>query len=448
MTLTLITSLSLQATQGCMINTVGDFTTIQEAINKASVGDTIYVSAGIYFEHLIINKSVSLVGEDKYTTVIDGSSGGTVVQITADNVSISGFKVQNSGWGWIKNGIYVHMADNCEIKSNYLFRNCHNIRLNYSRGSRVIGNTMDSNGYGIRLVNSEDCIAIENSVSGCIGGVHLENATRCIVEKNYFAQNSQGIRMYSPCTFNNISENVVYNNSYDGMIETMPGNMTFHSNAIFHNNFINNTFPFIHHASNILWDIGYPFGGNYWSQYNGTDLYSGEFQNDTGNDGIGDSEHPVNTYDSDRYPLIHPYGSVRNLDTNFTYLTIQTAIDALETLEGHRVFVNSGTYQEHISVNKTVSLIGENRVNTIIDGGNAGAVVIIRANNVSVRGFTVRNSGLDFLSYGMGSGIFLDHASQTKIRNCLVTQNLNGIYLFHSETNTIEHNTIYSNYEN
>jgi len=34
---------------------------------------------------------------------------------------------------------------------------------------------------------------------------------------------------------------------------------------------------------------GYPCGGNYWSNYNGTDFYSGPHQNETGSDGIGDT---------------------------------------------------------------------------------------------------------------------------------------------------------------
>jgi nitrous oxidase accessory protein NosD len=75
------------------------------------------------FENVIINKTISMVGENASTTIIDGSNSGTVVAITADNVSITGFTVRNSGWGWTRNGIYVHQADNCRLERNLLITN-------------------------------------------------------------------------------------------------------------------------------------------------------------------------------------------------------------------------------------------------------------------------------------------------------------------------------------
>ena len=48
---------------------------------------------------------------------------------------------------------------------------------------------------------------------------------------------------------------------------------------------------------------------------------------------------------------------VHNLNTNFNYTTIQEAIDAAETSNGHTIFVEEGTYYEHVVVNKSISLI-------------------------------------------------------------------------------------------
>jgi pectin methylesterase-like acyl-CoA thioesterase len=53
-----------------------DFTTIQDAIDTANEGDTIYVEKGIYCENIIINKSLILIGEDKEYTIIDGMYTG------------------------------------------------------------------------------------------------------------------------------------------------------------------------------------------------------------------------------------------------------------------------------------------------------------------------------------------------------------------------------------
>jgi hypothetical protein len=52
------------------------------------------------------------------------------------------------------------------------------------------------------------------------------------------------------------------------------------------------------------WDDGYPSGGNYWSDYNGTDLLSGRDQNETGRDAIGDTEYFIDGNNTDNYPLM------------------------------------------------------------------------------------------------------------------------------------------------
>ena len=58
---------------------------------------------------------------------------------------------------------------------------------------------------------------------------------------------------------------------------------------------------------------------------------------------------------------------VHNLNTSLNYTTIQDAINAPETLDGHTIFVEEGKYYEHVIVNKSLSLVGENIRTTIID---------------------------------------------------------------------------------
>ncbi len=75
-------------------------------------------------------------------------------------------------------------------------------------------------------------------------------------------------------------------------------------NSIYHNNFINNTYQASDNDNN-QWDDGYPGGGNYWSDYNGSDIYHGPDQNYSGGDGIGDIEHTViGGPNMDNYPLM------------------------------------------------------------------------------------------------------------------------------------------------
>ena len=76
-----------------------DYPSIQEAVNAANPGDTVYVRAGTYYEHVVVDEPISLVGEDRSTTKIDGSGIGTVVNVTADDTNISGFTIQNGEKG-------------------------------------------------------------------------------------------------------------------------------------------------------------------------------------------------------------------------------------------------------------------------------------------------------------------------------------------------------------
>ena len=69
----------------------GSYTTIPEAVNAASAGDTVRVWAGTYFENVIIKKSINFIGNHSSSTIIDGGGKKDVVYIAADNVNVTGF---------------------------------------------------------------------------------------------------------------------------------------------------------------------------------------------------------------------------------------------------------------------------------------------------------------------------------------------------------------------
>jgi len=86
----------------------GNYTKIQDAINNASDGDTVFVYNGTYYENVIINKNNHiLTGEDKNTTIIDGGkrNGNVVTIYYVDWVAISGFTIKNSEYLSEGNGI-------------------------------------------------------------------------------------------------------------------------------------------------------------------------------------------------------------------------------------------------------------------------------------------------------------------------------------------------------
>jgi parallel beta-helix repeat protein len=129
---------------------------------------------------------------------------------------------------------------------------------------------------------------------------------------------------------------------------------------------------------------------------------------------------------------------VHNLDTRLNYTNIQAAIDATETLSGHTIVADAGTYYEHVTVTKSLSLFGENRNTTIIDGNGIGPVITLSADNVLIANFTIRNGGnswspQDTCIWGHG-------LSDVLIENSTVMDTSNGI-IFHSMYNSsMNHN--------
>lgn len=140
-------------------------------------------------------------------------------------------------------------------------------------------------------------------------------------------------------------------------------------------------------------------------------------------------------------PNLHADTSLRvlNVDTGSAYATIQDALNAGSTLNGHTIQVDVGTYYENVVVNKSVSLVGESVFNTIVDGSALGSAIRIMANRVNVSGFTIRNS-----SYGY-SGIFLDHSAGANISKNIVRNSYNGIYIYSSTEVTVTDNDILGN---
>jgi len=144
----------------------GNYSKIQDAINAAKDGDIIFVydDSSPYYENIIINKSISLIGENKEATIIDGNKKGDVVKIISNGVKISGFTIRNSKEEYESAGIVIHNANNIIIEDNIIIENGdQGIRI-YSSDNNVIKRNIISNNvfYGIWLYSSKNNIIEEN----------------------------------------------------------------------------------------------------------------------------------------------------------------------------------------------------------------------------------------------------------------------------------------------
>ena len=94
-----------------------DYPTIQGAIDNSKKDDIIYVRNGTYYENIIIDKSIKIIGEDKDTTIIDGFRNGSVIKVLADNVFINDLTIQNSSNSFNNAGIESHSSDNYFVRN-------------------------------------------------------------------------------------------------------------------------------------------------------------------------------------------------------------------------------------------------------------------------------------------------------------------------------------------
>ena len=111
---------------------------IQAAINSANPGDTIFVYSGAYYENIFIDKTINLEGENKNTTFIDGEGNNHAVVIYyANNVTISGFTIQNSGTN-IFSGLVILDASDCKVYDNIIKENNFGVNLKNFSSENII----------------------------------------------------------------------------------------------------------------------------------------------------------------------------------------------------------------------------------------------------------------------------------------------------------------------
>jgi len=78
--------------------------TISEAVARAAAGDLVNVARGVYLEHLVLNVNLTLVGEFRKGTVIDGGGSGVVIDISpATTVVMSHFEITGGAIGGVAN---------------------------------------------------------------------------------------------------------------------------------------------------------------------------------------------------------------------------------------------------------------------------------------------------------------------------------------------------------
>ncbi|MDH5447590.1 MAG: PKD domain-containing protein [Candidatus Bathyarchaeota archaeon] len=362
---------------------------IQEAINSAQPGDTIFVHSGTYRENLIVDRFLTLLGESEETTIVDGSGENrTVIEVTANNVFISGFTVQNSSRaaGTSYAGIKIS-AHACNITGNHVTRNKIGIFVT-SQKSRIMENVVTRNGQGIALYDSSEVMVEANNLSANTVGISLAFSSNNTIVDNRAANSSyggHGIYLSSNSFNNTVLSNDLMNN-YHGIWLSSSSNNSIVENTIannellgielasspdntfYHNNFINNPKHVVIDTKSIsIWDNGYPSGGNYWYKYIDVDEKSGPNQDQPSSDGIWDNPYPINENNQDRYPSVKPYGEIPDLILDKTKPTANAGPDRTANV-GTPIAFNASKSTDNVGIVSYLWDFG--------DGTNASGAVV------------------------------------------------------------------------
>ncbi len=345
------------------------YPTIQQAINNARTGDTVFVKDGIYDQPIAIDKPLSLVGEDNQKTIIAEEEAVTVlnhvtITIGASNVFLSGFAIKDSNRAI---GLYGN-PNGVKIAGNRIVNNSIGIQLDSTNINWIIsGNVFENNSFeGIVCDDSTINLTItQNSFSGNYAAIEA-NGGKITISNNQILNNSYGISLYDTSNVDIFENSITNNNRYDALesefgetygfgisfgwscnntsihdnlvgknpygfylanvqlTDKMGNNYQGSNNLIFRNNIIGNSknayvstiFPnnvtglsnFVNGTAQVLWDNGNT--GNYWSDYNGVGSYV------------------INNNNIDHHPLTQPVSisSTPTVEPNFSPLLMVTAI--------------------------------------------------------------------------------------------------------------------------
>ncbi|MCG2826296.1 MAG: right-handed parallel beta-helix repeat-containing protein, partial [Thermoplasmatales archaeon] len=177
----------------------GNYSTIQEGITVASEADIVFVYSGTYYENVVIDKTITLIGEDRNTTIIDGNGTGDVVYISADWVNVSGFGVRGSGSANIHPnfdaGIEIRSSSNT-VTDCTCYNNHYGIYLYYSSNNNITTSVAYNNSYSIYLWYSSNNVITANQIYNNEHGIELWYSSNNILRDNILENNTYNFCVY------------------------------------------------------------------------------------------------------------------------------------------------------------------------------------------------------------------------------------------------------------
>jgi len=381
---------------------------VQQMINEALPGTVLRIPAGIYYENVIVNKSVTLLGEFN-KTIIDGSKVGDVFRICAPNVALINLTIQGSGYGMAairaENLVNITIASNIIRSSHYgvFFKNC--------SLSVICNNFMENNNLAVWFESSKYINFTHNCLVWNYGqAVTVYSCTNMLLFKNII-KNNPAYGIY----FDKTSQSTVSANNISYVCEGIVLNQSCNNNLI--SNSISETGPYgiylNHSCVNVIKyndlavnEIALKLWGSYGNVVLNNNLLKNKF-------GImlwysGGNTLANNTLCNNLWS-VGVYGRYLNDFVN--------EFDLSNTVDGAQVYYwvskNGGRIQ-----------------------GNVGFIAVVNSTNVSIERVNIKNNF---------QGILLAFTNFTLIDNVELTSNWHGLFLVNSHNNKVLRSNIISN---
>jgi len=187
---------------------------LQDAIQKAPSGSILKLSKGIYLGNIIIDKPLTIIGEEN--VIIDGNNSGTVITINSSNVTLKNLTITNSGSKMynIDSAITIKKAKNCEINSCKLLNSLYGINMIMVKNSFIINNYITSiknnislRGDALKIWYSHNNIFKKNIIDRA-RDVTLTYSNENIIESNILKNNRFAIHI------SHSNKNILKNNNF------------------------------------------------------------------------------------------------------------------------------------------------------------------------------------------------------------------------------------------
>jgi len=223
----------------------GNYTTIDEAVDFASDGDTIFVYNGTYGPVFLRSwydfRPINLVGESPENTIIDGFGGTHGICVTVSNSTIKGFTIKNATFGIDLEGCSnVNITNNIitDAESSGIFLGSSN-NINIFNNIIKNGSSMPGNGYcGITIsgsqnhinnnmisnfkvnghtgigVTGDNNVITNNTITDTWWGIDIEDGKSNEIKQNIIENSGVGIFFYLSTSENEIIKNEIINNIY------------------------------------------------------------------------------------------------------------------------------------------------------------------------------------------------------------------------------------------